>query len=390
MGLISWIKNKHYENKLARANKLVSKANYAKAEDLLRSLLDKKPQAVVELSKLYVLRATDSKSLVDILQKIKSLEQYVSDDNKEGYRFVLSGHIDCMHSKADESFGKKLYGEAVLIVDALLPYISTNEFQSKVSRYHAYLSFSQSLIGLNFKVEQESLIVFLKEYEKGCLNDIQHFVSEYAKKQRYVRAISLLIPFISTYPELKGLAVQQIVQVVNGKDFDYAAPEKITDFVSDSNLSLFAANELVRLSEEKANQKDYEASVLYDKFAAEFLSDDNSFNYNRCKHIVKDIHARVLIKEIAPLLDLSRKLKLSSDQVNVLKDEIKKTIEIVIKQSSKYIKSKESAKDLGTALVSLNDIDYLLIKCQNLYDSGCDLIKSFYLSLFLSLHFLQS
>ena len=380
MGLISWIKNKHYENKLARANKLVSKANYAKAEDLLRSLLDKKPQAVVELSKLYVLRATDSKSLVDILQKIKSLEQYVSDDNNEGYRFVLSGHIDCMHSKADESFGKKLYGEAVLIVDALLPYISTNEFQSKVSRYHAYLSFSQSLIGLNFKVEQKSLIVFLKEYEKGCLNDIQHFVSEYAKKQRYVRAISLLIPFISTYPELKGLAVQQIVQVVNGKDFDYAAPEKITDFVSDSNLSLFAANELVRLSEEKANQKNYEASVLYDKFAAEFLSDDNSFNYNRCKHIVKDIHARVLIKEIAPLLDLSRKLKLSSDQVNVLKDEIKKTIEIVIKQSSKYIKSKESAKDLGTALVSLNDIDYLLIKCQNLYDSGCDLIKSFYLS----------
>ena len=31
-------------------------------------------------------------------------------------------------------------------------------------------------------------------------------------------------------------------------------------------------------------------------------------------------------------------------------------------------------------MLSLNDIDYLLIKCQNLYDSGCDLIKSFYLS----------
>lgn len=380
MGLISWIRNKHYENKLARAIKLVSKANYDKAQDLLCSLLDKKPQAVVELSKLHILRATDSKSLVDILNKINELGQYVTDDNKTDYQKVLNGHIDHMHSKADELFGKELYGEAVLIVDALQPFIATNDFQTKVSRYHAYLSFSQSLLAPNYQKEQEKIIVFLKEYEQKCLNDIQHFVSEYAKKQRYVRAISLLIPFISTYSELKGLAVQQIVQVVTGKDFDNATPKKITDFVSDSALSLFAANELVRLSEEKANIKDYETSVLYDKFAAEFLSDDNTFNFNRCLHIVKDIQARVLIKEIASLLDLSLKLKLSNDQVNVLKDEIRKTVEQVINEHSKYIKSKENAKDFGNALISLNDIDYLLIKCQNLYDSGCDLIKSFYLS----------
>ena len=203
MGLISWIKNKHYDNKLARANKQVAKANYPEAEEMFLSLLGKQSQAVVDLASLYVKRASDVQSQIDALNKIVALNQYVNEDNKTGYNVVLSNYLNTLETKAATLFKDEHYANAVMLIDALRPHLRTTAFDKKVSQYHAYYAFSQSLVMPDYEQKLSVVVRNLKQYEKDCLNDILYFIQHYELKHQYVRAISLISPFLSTVPTLK-------------------------------------------------------------------------------------------------------------------------------------------------------------------------------------------
>lgn len=376
MGLISWIKNKYYDNKLAYANKQVAKHNFSKAEELLTSLLGKQTQAVVDLSSLYVQRVTTVQSQVDTLNKIVALKQYVTDTNREGYTKVLSDYISTLQSNAAQLFDKKHYADAVIIIESLRPHIHTADFETQISRYYAYHTFSQSLIMPDYEQNLSATIRHLKQYESSCLDDMQSFIKQYAEKQQYVRAISLLTPFLSAYPQLKNTAINLIVQVIKGKDFDKSDYHKLSEFVTDLGLSQDAAAELVRLSNEAATHKDYKTAVLYDSFAAEFLT-DNNFNHNRCLHIADDICQRIATKEVSNLLYLAKQLKLSEQQIQVLKSKIREMIAVIVGNHNTFIRTASDVNDFTSALSALDNTDYLLTTCHQLYTNGCTLIKTF-------------
>lgn len=376
MGLISWIKNKYYDNKLAYANKQVAKHNFSKAEELLTSLLGKQTQAVVDLSSLYVQRVTTVQSQVDTLNKIVALKQYVTDTNRERYTKVLSDYISTLQSNAAQLFDKKHYADAVIIIESLRPHIHTADFETQISRYHAYHTFSQSLIMPDYEQNLSATIRHLKQYESSCLDDMQSFIKQYAEKQQYVRAISLLTPFLSAYPQLKNTAINLIVQVIKGKDFDKSDYHKLSEFVTDLGLSQDAAAELVRLSNEAATHKDYKTAVLYDSFAAEFVS-DNQFNNNRCQHIADDICQRIATKEVPNLFGLAKRLKLSEQQIQVLKSKIREMIAVIVGNHNTFIRTTNDVNDFTSALSALDNTDYLLTTCHQLYTNGCTLIKTF-------------
>ena len=377
MGLISWIKNKHYDNKLARANKQVAKANYPEAEEMFLSLLGKQSQAVVDLASLYVKRASDVQSQIDALNKIVALNQYVNEDNKTGYNVVLSNYLNTLETKAATLFKDEHYANAVMLIDALRPHLRTTAFDKKVSQYHAYYAFSQSLVMPDYEQKLSVVVRNLKQYEKDCLNDILYFIQHYELKHQYVRAISLISPFLSTFPTLKDTAIKFIVQVVEGKDFDKSNYIKITEFVTDLELSQDAATELVRLSNEEADKKNYKLSVLYDSFAAEFFANDNRFNFNRCIHIAEDIRLRNATNEVNALFSFANQQKLTAQQIATLKEIIKAMIASIVSNHATFIKAETHAKDFATALITLDDIDYLLTTCYQLYNAGCNLIKPF-------------
>ena len=379
MSLFSWIKNKFYEGKLSNAKKQVAKANYLKAEQILSSLLGKKPEAVIELSNIYVKRATDVKSLVDVLSKIDELKQYLSEENKEEYALILAGHIKTMQEKACFSFKHEKYEDAVSLVVSLRPFVKDKSFSNTIARYHAYLSFSKSLITPDYKKELSILSNYLKQYQDGCIDDIKIFVDKYAQKKRFVRAISLISEFISIYPELKKLGINQVIHVVDGKDFENSKYHKLSDFVSDEELKKAAADELLRLSYEVASKKDYHTAVLYDSFVAEFFSGDNQFNMDRCVHIACDIITRVLPEKVNDLFSLASQLNLTSEQISVLKDKVKEMFKVIGKAHKQHVTNDISLKNVQSALIALDDIEYLLEFTEKLYKEGCELIKCFYI-----------
>ena len=63
-------------------------------------------------------------------------------------------------------------------------------------------------------------------------------------------------------------------------------------------------------------------AVLYDRFASEYLSDNNQFNFDRCSHILEELSERADASEIKKLTTLAQSLKLSSTQLSKLETRI--------------------------------------------------------------------
>ena len=161
------------------------------------------------------------------------------------------------------------------------------------------------------------------------------------------------------------------------EDFDKSDYCKLSELVTDLGLLQDATTELVRLSNEECNKKNFKLSVLYDSFAAELFSNDNQFNFNRCSHIAEDIKVRNATNEVNALFSLAKKLKLTAQQIATLKDIIKTMVVSIVSNHAAFITTETHAKDFATALTILDDTDYLLTTCHQLYNAGCNLIKPF-------------
>jgi hypothetical protein len=328
MGLISWIKDKYYDSRLDKADRLVSEGNLDEAEEIYRSLLGNQDLAIVHLADMFVSHSQGVEGKLKALKDIVDLQGYSNEQNRQDYESCLNAHVNNIESFANDRFKAKSYHDAVLLMDAIQTYRDNNHaFGEKRHRYHAYLAFSKSQQTSSYDQFIKETIAELKQYEQSRTSDIRAFVDLLKSKNRYSRIIKLLTPFLPLDKEYKKLAIDAVVNVVLTKDNDIKNPKKISEFCSDASLCKDAANELVSLSASSAKKSDFKTSVIYDSFASEYFSSDNHFNNTRCIHALEELSGRANAAEVKQLFKMAKDLKLTDAQIDSLKMRIAKIAE---------------------------------------------------------------
>lgn len=382
MGLFGWAKRKFYDYRLKKADKLVLQSRFSKAENIYRGLFGKHRMAVVNLAKMLVDRSDNVNSNLSALKSIVDLKEYTDSDNYELYNFELESQIMNIEDLSTQKFNVKQYHESALLIDAIRPNRKNDIlFLKRCNQIHAYLSFSEITQSLDYHSSIEDTIRYLKLYGDSCKSDINLFIDELVANSYYSRAVKLLLPFLSLDKRFEEKINNIIVEIVKGRDKDFVEPQKLTDFCPDKKTCLTVADYLYNLSIEAAKKKDFSLSVLFDSFAAEFLSSDNNFNVTRCFHVFKELEGRANFEEIKKLLELARTLKISDKQIGILKKDIaslaskvepQKGIEICRLFLSErdfgliYI---EQAKKLASSKTSFLDVSELLTVIQQITDN---------------------
>jgi len=332
MGLISWIKDKYYDSQLNKADELVLEKELERAEDIYRKLLGKQEQAVVNLANMLATHSNSVEEKLKALKDILDLKEYTDEFNEADYKKELDSHVSNMEKYAVAQFNGEHYHEAVLIADAIKQFRNNNaQFSRTLHQYHAYLAFQTSQQRTSYDTSLSEVIQELKLFissDKGAqintlvCGHINHFVSILNSGHRFSREIKLLLPFIDKDTRFKENVLTSIVSIIKGEDSEVKAVKSLSDICTDTELCIEAANYLAKLSSESAKSKDYKLAVLYDSHAAEYLSSNNSFNYERCVHILEEQSKRASAKEVSALLSLAKKLNLTDTQISNLTERI--------------------------------------------------------------------
>lgn len=326
MGLIDWIKGKYYDYRLNKADKLVLQKRFNDATDIYRSLFGRHCLAVPHLSNMYVTNSHSVEEKLSALKSISELKRYTDQQNVELYNKELNTHVSIIEKLSLQCFNNKNYHEAVLLLDAIVPFKKKGQqaLIVRVNQNHAYLAFSKLQQTNQYSSFLDEMVNRLKAYESTCSNDINYFVESLKNQNYYSRAIKILLPFLQLDQKYKKQIIDFLVEIVLGKDKDYPKPTKLSDYCQDQKLCVEAANHIYQLSNKATGNKEYAKSVLFDYYAAEFLTSDNNFNVSRCYHKFKEIEQRADANEIKALLDFAKQLKLTDQQIDSIKSDIEK------------------------------------------------------------------
>lgn len=323
MGLICWIKSKYYNHKLENADKKLANGNISKAEDIYRSILGKQNEAVVHLANLYVSNSNSKDLKLQKLREIEELKEFVDTTNSSDYQKELNCHINNIYQLAQQLFNSKDYSGAVTLIESIRKYKGNNgEYQDKEHRFKAYLYLSKSLSSANYSVELGNCTHELDLIKNSKETDIINIQQILISQKRYVRAIIVLMPFKSLSSDFKNSIIDCIVQIVSNNDSELKNPKKISDFCKEVEISVLAAQEIAAKAVTFASKSRFEEAVVFDSFASEFLSNDNKFNNDRCRHLLEEASLRANDQEISQIISLAQTLKLSEAQVATLKKRI--------------------------------------------------------------------
>ena len=322
MGLISWIKEKHNNYQLSVADSKAKSGEVAEAERIYKSILEVHELAVVHLANLYVNNSPTNELMLRRLNDIEQLNRYVNDSNSSEYRQELQSMISRIFIQSDKQFNAKNYSWAVKLLESIKTHkAGSQEYNDKLHRYKAYLSWSAMELSADYKADLKSCISELKQYSSK-LADLIEMNSGLCNKGLYHRSFLLLLPFVSINNSIKQAIVECAVKIVGQKDKDLKSIDKISSFCKDNEIAKLTASALATDANNLSKQKKYKEAVTLCSFAAEFLSDDNSFNNNRCKYILEELSGRANAQEIRRLLALAKQLNLSNNQIKSLENRI--------------------------------------------------------------------
>lgn len=328
MGLISWIKGKYYDSRLKSGDNQLGKGNVERAEEIYRSILGKQELAVVHLSKLYVDNSETKEQKIERLNDIEALHEYVTEANSVAYKQELDTHVSNIYHLAQSLYLSKDYAGSVFLSNAIVKYKKNDStFIDRLHTYKGYLSFSISQSSDSYQNRLEDCANELEQIQAPILGEVRDIQKELVDQKRYRRAIFFLLHFKSLDKGFKKDITDYIVQIISGNDSEYKNPNKITDFCTDVEMNLDAAKKLAIKANEFASSMRFKDAVYFDQFASEYLSNEDDFNYDRCKHILEEdkTHLNFDAKDISKLFGLAKSLKLSDVKTADLK---KRTLEI--------------------------------------------------------------
>lgn len=226
MGLISYIKNLHYNNRLNKACVLLSEKKYSEAEAIFTSLIDKHPLAAPKLAEAYLSLSPKNDAAKDISLFKKALGiKLPKEYDATSYNNVIAKYVAHIRERAVSCFDKELYKDSAALVLSL-------EEAKKASQEDIVLgaearirlilqclktekvsgnSFS-SLIE-SFKKEWE-LCSGQKRTEQYCLS----FCQEMSRSKRYHVSNQLYAVILNDQYDVKCL--DNAVHIVKGEDVE--------------------------------------------------------------------------------------------------------------------------------------------------------------------------
>lgn len=323
MGLISWIKTKYYNHKLSQADKYVENRDFSQATLIYESLLGKQPLADAHFARMLVDNASSVSEKLDVLKRLLELRQNVSEESKLDFNSTLNKHVSSIETLASRCFSSENYKDAVDLIVSIKGFRSDQRYSDNVNRYKAYYNFklanSESLqtAGL-FK----NAVIYLNQLSYTPVSEIKELTKILENQNRFARGIKFLIQLQSVGNCVKDIIFDYIVSVVSNKDSEVRNVKHISDICSDKQICQESAADLYQRSIKKAHAKDYVTAVLYDRFASEYLSENNQFNFDRCSHILEELSGRADASEIKKLTTLAQSLNLTSAQLSKLETRI--------------------------------------------------------------------
>lgn len=323
MGLISWIKTKYYNHKLSQADKYVENRDFSQATLIYESLLGKQPLADAHFARMLVDNASSVSEKLDVLNRLLELRQNVSEESKSDFNSTLNKHVSSIETLASRCFSSENYKDAVDLIVSIKGFRNDQRYSDNVNRYKAYYNFklanSESLqtAGL-FK----NAVLYLNQLSYTPVSEIKELIKILENQNRFARGIKFLIQLQSVGNWVKDIIFDYIVSVVSNKDSEVKNVKHFSDICSDKQICKDSAADLYQRSIKKAQSKDYVTAVLYDRFASEYLSDNNQFNFDRCSHILEELSGRADASEIKKLTTLAQSLKLRYAQLSKLETRI--------------------------------------------------------------------
>lgn len=323
MGLISWIKTKYYNHKLSQADKSVADRDFAQAQLIYESLLGKQPLADAHLAKMLVDNASSVSEKLDVLKRLQELSQGVSEESKPDFDSTLNKHISSIETLASHCFSSENYKDAVDLIVSIRSFRNGAPYSDKVNRYKAFYNFKLS----NAQPLQTSglfkdTVTYLNQLSCSPVTEIKELIKILERQSRFARGIQFLIQLQSAGNWVKDIIFDYIVNVISNNDSELKNVKHYSDFCSDKRICQESAADLYKRSSKKTLSKDYLSAVLYDRYASEYLSEDNAFNLDRCSHILEESSGRADASEIKDLTALAQSLKLSPAQLSKLEKRI--------------------------------------------------------------------
>lgn len=323
MGLVSWIKTKYYDHKLKQADKSVINRDFSRAQQIYESLLGKQPLAYAHLAKMLVNNASSVSEKLDVLRRLLEFNQNVSEESIADFKSTMDKHIWSIEKLAEQCFSAENYKDAVDLIVSINDFRNNQKYSDKVNKYKAYYRFK---IANEQPSNTEGLFIdavqYLKQLSYAPATEIKDLIKILEKQNRYARGIKFLIPLQDVGNWVKTVIFDYIVNVISNNDSELKNVKQFRDFCADDKICKESATDLYQRSLKKAQSKDFITSVLYDRFASEFLSENNAFNFDRCWHIVEELSKRADASEIQKLLTLANSLKLIPSQLSNLNKRI--------------------------------------------------------------------
>lgn len=251
MGLISWIKDKYNESRFQGAIASIKSGNTTEGENILRDILNKHPQAIVELAKLYHKQASalnDARALKEY-SKVFDLELSIDSAysyDKTSYRNERDVVILEIEDRADSFFCSGDYETSLRFLDSISTFRkSFTDYVAKFNHYklfsylnQAYQEKSSSSAIQKLSLPLQNIPDTIKDYQ----TEVIKFCKEKADSNAYY---SRTIKFISTlYPSVRfeeSLLVSYYVKCALGKDADKISVLPLSGLLSSDELPHFYA-----------------------------------------------------------------------------------------------------------------------------------------------------
>lgn len=228
MGLVSYFKNLHYDNKLQKADKLLAEGSKKAAEDIYVSLLDKQPFAVGKLAAYYYSEAVKAnvKTDVALFSKAVALEKKSAGvHDAKSYDSVLAEFAQHLKERANTSFDKSSYQDCFALVSALnSTHLGTNATKVLCSEAKIHLLFTDLDSCKASSDAFNPLIESFKSEWNICKETVRaqkssmDFCQKLVDSKRFFAANEMLSTIRGDYFEEK--CVDNAVQIISGNDIE--------------------------------------------------------------------------------------------------------------------------------------------------------------------------
>jgi len=185
MGLFSSIKQIYNDYRLNNAIKLVDNKDYNQAEAIFIDLIPKHPEAVTQLSNMYLIQAEAQSDLLRYYKKALDCDSKLifGVSNKKSFEESKSNVLNLIYQHFNDNNSKRNYKKALEFSSILINYDKTENFIVK----HYRCLFDSAVI-LNDTQSKEAELILIQIY-KDCKN--KSFLSEiinYTVNQIFSRA----------------------------------------------------------------------------------------------------------------------------------------------------------------------------------------------------------